>query len=125
MEETNYEKKAERALLISVDTGDFDAEASINELAELADTAGAEVIGMIVQKKDAPSPASFVGSGRLNEIASFCHYNDIDIIIADSELSPIQVKNIEDFADVKVVDRTTLILDIFAKRARSAEGKIQ
>ena len=125
MEETNYEKKTERALLISVDTGDFDAEASINELAELADTAGAEVIGMIVQKKDAPSPSSFVGSGRLQEISSFCHYNDIDIIIADSELSPIQVKNIEDFADVKVVDRTTLILDIFAKRARSAEGKIQ
>ena len=125
MEETNYEKKTERALLISVDTGDFDAEASINELAELADTAGAEVIGMIVQKKDAPSPSSFVGSGRLNEIAYFCQNNDIDIIIVDSELSPIQVKNIEDFADVKVVDRTTLILDIFAKRARSAEGKIQ
>ncbi|MDE6110303.1 MAG: GTPase HflX, partial [Eubacterium sp.] len=99
MEETNYEKKTERALLISVDTGDFDAETSINELAELADTAGAEVIGMIVQKKDAPSPSSFVGSGRLSEIACFCQNNDIDIIIADSELSPIQVKNIEDFAD--------------------------
>ena len=125
MEETNYEKKTERALLISVDTGDFDAEASINELSELADTAGAEVIGMMVQKKDAPSPSSFVGSGRLCEIAGFCHANDVDIIIADSELSPIQVKNIEDFSGVKVVDRTTLILDIFAKRAQSAEGKIQ
>lgn len=125
MEETNYKKKTERALLISVDTGDFDAEASINELAELADTAGAEVIGMIVQKKDAPSPSSFVGSGRLSEIASFCRSNDIDIILADGELSPIQVRNIEDYTDVKVVDRTTLILDIFAKRARSAEGKIQ
>lgn len=125
MEETNYDKKAERALLISVDTGDFDAEASINELSELAETAGAEVIGMIVQKKDAPSPSSFVGSGRLREIAAFCYSNEIDIIIADSELSPVQVKNIEDYTDVKVVDRTTLILDIFAKRARSAEGKIQ
>lgn len=125
MEETNYEKRAERALLISVDTGDFDAEASINELAELADTAGAEVIGMMVQKKDAPSPSSFVGSGRLEEMERFCRSNDIDIIIADSELSPIQVKNIEDFTAVRVVDRTTLILDIFAKRARSAEGKIQ
>lgn len=125
MEETNYEKRAERALLISVDTGDFDAEASINELAELADTAGAEVIGMMVQKKDAPSPSSFVGSGRLEEMEQFCRSNDIDIIIADSELSPIQVKNIEDFTAVRVVDRTTLILDIFAKRARSAEGKIQ
>lgn len=125
MEETNYEKKAERALLISVDTGDFDAEASINELAELADTAGAEVAGMMVQKKDVPSPSSFIGSGRLNEIVHICRSDDIDIIIADSELSPIQVKNIEDYTDVKVVDRTTLILDIFAKRARSAEGKIQ
>lgn len=125
MEETNYEKRAERALLISVDTGDFDAEASINELAELADTAGAEVIGMMVQKKDAPSPSSFVGSGRLEEMEQFCQSNAIDIIIADSELSPIQVKNIEDFTAVRVVDRTTLILDIFAKRARSAEGKIQ
>lgn len=125
MEETNYEKKTEKALLISVDTGDFDAEASINELSELADTAGAEVIGMMVQKKDAPSPSSFVGSGRLCEIADFCQSNDVDIIIADSELSPIQVKNIEDFSGVKVVDRTTLILDIFAKRAQSAEGKIQ
>ena len=125
MEETNYEKKTEKALLISVDTGDFDAEASINELSELADTAGAEVIGMMVQKKDAPSPSSFVGSGRLCEIADFCQSNDVDIIIADSELSPIRVKNIEDFSGVKVVDRTTLILDIFAKRAQSAEGKIQ
>ena len=125
MEETNYEKRAERALLISVDTGDFDAEASINELAELADTAGAEVIGMMVQKKDAPSPSSFVGSGRLEEMEQFCQSNAIDIIIADSELSPIQVKNIEDFTAVRVVDRTTLILDFFAKRARSAEGKIQ
>jgi len=125
MEKTNYEKKAERALLISVDTGDFDAEASINELAELADTAGAEVVGMIVQKKDAPSPSSCVGSGRLDEIELFCRSNDIDIIIADSELTPIQVRNIEDFTDVKIVDRTTLILDIFAKRARSAGGKIQ
>lgn len=125
MEEINFEKKAERALLISVDTGDFDADASINELSELAKTAGAEVVGMMVQKKAAPSAASFVGSGRLSEIAHFCKINDIDILIADAELTPVQVRNIEDFADVKVVDRTTLILDIFAKRAHSAEGKIQ
>lgn len=125
MEETNYDKKAERALLISVDTGDFDAEASINELSELAETAGAEVIGMIVQKKDSPSVSSFLGMGRLCEAADFCSANDIDLIIADSELSPVQVRNIEDYTGVRVVDRTTLILDIFAKRARSAEGKIQ
>ena len=125
MENTAFEKETEKALLISVDTGEFDAGVSINELAELADTAGAEVAGMMVQKKDSPSAATFVGSGRLYEIMQFCKNNEVDIIIADSELTPVQVRNIEDAADVKVVDRTTLILDIFAKRARSAEGKIQ
>ena len=119
------EQKTEKALLISVDTGEFDAEVSINELAELADTAGAEVLGMMIQKREAPSGASFVGTGRLNEITEFCHNNDVDLVIADGELSPVQVRNIEDATGVRVVDRTTLILDIFAKRARSAEGKIQ
>lgn len=119
------EEKTEKALLISVDTGEFDAEVSINELAELADTAGAEVLGMMIQKREAPSGASFVGTGRLAEITEFCHNNDVDLVIADGELSPVQVRNIEDAAGVRVVDRTTLILDIFAKRARSAEGKIQ
>ncbi|MCH5317144.1 MAG: GTPase HflX [Eubacterium sp.] len=125
MNENNYKEIKEKALLISVDTGEFDAEASVSELAELADTAGAEVLGIMLQKRDTPSVSSFVGLGRLAEIAAFCQSNEIDIIIADSELSPVQVKNIEDAAGVKVVDRTTLILDIFAKRARSSEGKIQ
>ncbi len=119
------EEKTEKALLISVDTGEFDAEVSINELAELADTAGAEVLGMMIQKREAPSGASFVGTGRLAEITEFCKNNDVDLIIADGELSPVQVRNIEDSSGVRVVDRTTLILDIFAKRAMSAEGKIQ
>lgn len=119
------EEKTEKALLISVDTGEFDAEVSINELAELADTAGAEVLGMMIQKREAPSGASFVGTGRLAEITEFCKNNDVDLIIADGELSPVQVRNIEDASGVRVVDRTTLILDIFAKRARSSEGKIQ
>lgn len=123
--ENNLQNKIEKALLISVDTGDFDAESSINELAELADTAGAMVQGMMIQKKEAPSGASFVGSGRLAEISLFCSANDTDVIIADSELSPVQVRNIEDATGVRVVDRTTLILDIFARRAVSSEGKIQ
>ena len=123
--ETNIENKTEQALLISVDTSDFDAEASIDELAELAKTAGAEVQGMMIQKRDTPVGATFVGAGRLAEIADFCRANDTDIIIADGELTPVQVRNIEDETDVRVVDRTTLILDIFAKRAVSAEGKVQ
>ena len=125
MKENNYKDIKEKALLISVDTGEFNAQASVSELSELADTAGAEVLGIMVQKKDAPSVSTFVGMGRLAEIAAFCEANEIDIIIADSELSPVQVKNIEDATGVKAVDRTTLILDIFAKRARSSEGKIQ
>lgn len=125
MKENIFDEIKEKALLISVDTGEFNADASVSELAELADTAGAEVLGIMVQKRDTPSVSSFVGAGRLAEIAEFCQTNEIDLIIADSELSPVQVKNIEDAAGVKVVDRTTLILDIFAKRARSSEGKIQ
>lgn len=121
----NFEEKREKALLISVDTGEFDAEVSINELAELAGTAGAEVQGMMLQKREVPSGTSFVGAGRLDEIKEFCRANETDIIIADGELSPVQARNIEDAADVRVVDRTMLILDIFGKRARSAEGKIQ
>lgn len=119
------EKRPEQALLISVDTGDFDAEVSINELEELAKTAGAEVAGVMIQKRPTVEGATYVGKGRLEEIAEFCDNNDIDIIIADSELSPIQVRNIEDRTDTRVVDRTTLILDIFASRANSKEGKLQ
>lgn len=115
----------EKAVLISVDTGDFDADASVNELEELAKTAGAEVLAAVVQRREAPSPASYIGSGRLAQLVEFCRVNDVDIIIADGELTPVQVKNIEDACSVRTVDRTALILDIFAARARSAEGKIQ
>lgn len=119
------EEECEKALLISVDTGEFNAEASINELAELASTAGAEVAGMMIQKRPSVSVSAYVGSGRLEEISDFCEANDIDIIIADGELTPVQVKNLEDRTNARVIDRTALILDIFAGRARSAEGKIQ
>lgn len=119
------EEKKEQALLIAVDTGDYDAEVSIAELEELAKTAGAEVVAQMVQKRSAVEAATFVGRGKFEEIAEFCRCNDIDIIIADAELSPVQVRNIEDLTDVRVVDRTTLILDIFAGRARSKEGKLQ
>lgn len=119
------EDKKERALLISVDTGDFDSEVSIQELSELACTAGAQVVGEMVQKRPAVENATFVGKGRLDEIAEFCDNNEVDVIIADAELSPVQVRNIEDAADTRVIDRTTLILDIFAGRAQSKEGKLQ
>ena len=105
----------EKALLISVDTGEFDAEVSAAELEELASTAGARVLACMIQKREAPTASSYVGAGRLREISDFCGSNDVDLIIADGELSPVQVRNIEDSTGVRVIDRTTLILDIFAK----------
>ncbi len=124
---TLYEnsREQEKALLVSVDTGDFDAEVSIDELAELADTAGAVVVGKVIQKREAPEKATFVGIGKLTEIISFCHNENTDLIIVDSELSPSQQRNLEKLTGVRVIDRTMLILDIFAMRARTAEGKLQ
>ena len=119
------EIKKEYALLVSVDTGEFDAEVSINELEELANTAGAEVIGKVIQKKEAPEKATFVGVGKLAEIIAFCQSQEVDLLIFDSELSPSQQRNLEKLTKVRVIDRTMLILDIFAARARTSEGKLQ
>ncbi|NMP38003.1 MAG: GTPase HflX [Clostridiales bacterium] len=118
-------EQPERAVLVSLDTGEFDAESSVAEMSELARTAGAEVFGEVIQKKDKPDPATFLGSGKLDELKQLCDDNDIDLLIFDSELSPSQQRNIEKLTDVRVVDRTTLILDIFAARALSGEGKLQ
>ncbi|MCR4925648.1 MAG: GTPase HflX [Clostridiales bacterium] len=125
MEFFENKQEPEKAVLVSVDTGDFDAQVSIDELEFLADTAGAKVLAKIVQKKEKPDAATYLGSGRLLELKEFCRANDVDLIIFDCELSPSQQRNVENFTDVRVVDRTTLILDIFAARARSSEGKLQ
>ena len=119
------EIRPENALLVSVDTGDFDAEVSIDELEELASTAGAVTVGKVIQKKEAPEKATFVGIGKLAEIIAFCQQNEIDLLIFDSELSPSQQRNLEKLTGIRVIDRTMLILDIFAQRARSSEGKLQ
>ncbi len=119
------EIKKESALLVSVDTGEFDAEVSIDELEELAHTAGAEVVGKVIQKKEAPEKATFVGVGKLAEIIAFCQSQEVDLLIFDSELSPSQQRNLEKLTKVRVIDRTMLILDIFAARARTSEGKLQ
>ena len=123
--ETRQDAAPEKAVLLSVDTGDFDADASVNELEELAKTAGAEVLAVVVQRREAPSPSTYIGSGRLAQLVAFCGNHEVDLLIADGELSPVQVRNIEDACGVRTIDRTALILDIFAARARSAEGKIQ
>ena len=122
-----YENKQEpeKAVLIAVDTGDYDCEISLDELEELALTAGAEVIGRMWQKKEKPDPGTYLGTGRLEELSEFCENNEAELVIADSELSPAQLRSIEKATKVRVIDRTTLILDIFADRARSNEGKLQ
>ncbi|MCI7333481.1 MAG: GTPase HflX [Oscillospiraceae bacterium] len=122
-----YENKQEKekALLVSVDTGEFDAEVSIDELEELAHTAGAEVLGKLIQKRERPEAATFVGAGKLAEIIAFCSAQDVDLLIFDSELTPSQQRNLEKLTGVRVIDRTMLILDIFAARARTGEGKLQ
>lgn len=117
--------RPEKALLIGLDTGEYDAEASMLELEELASTAGADVIGTMIQKRPTPDAALYVGSGRAQEISDFCDANDIDLIIADGELTPVQVRNLENKTDTAVIDRTALILDIFAGRAKTSEGKLQ
>lgn len=125
MELFENEIKPQRTLLVCVDTGDYDAESSLDELWELAESAGAEPVATMTQKKDKPETATYVGSGRLEEIAEFSANNDIDLLIFDCELTPTQIRNIEQATDVRTIDRTMLILDIFALRARSKEGKLQ
>ncbi len=110
----------ERAVLMGIES-----EESLAELARLADTAGAQVVGAFLQKKDKPDTALFIGRGRADELCRQCQALEADLCIFDEELTGIQVRNLEDILRVKVVDRTTLILDIFAQRATSAEGKLQ
>ncbi len=98
---------------------------SLTELAELATTAGAVVVGKGTQKLEAPVAATFIGPGKAVAFAAHCHEQDIDTVIFDDELSPAQSRNLEKVFECKVLDRTALILDIFAQRARTKEGKLQ
>ena len=115
----------ERALLAGIDTGEYDADVSLDELSALCESAGAEVIGRLVQSRSAPDGATFFGSGKLIEIHNLCAEYEADLIVVDAELSPSQQRNIEDFTGVRTIDRTMLILDIFALHANSGEGKAQ
>ena len=118
-------EKIQRALLVGIDTGDYDAEGSMDELFELVKSAGAEPVASVMQKRDKPDGATCIGSGRIEEIREFCESHEIDFLVFDTELTPTQIRNIEQAADVRTIDRTMLILDIFAIRAKSNEGKLQ
>ncbi|MEG1427579.1 MAG: GTPase HflX [Oscillospiraceae bacterium] len=116
---------AERALLVALDTGDYDVESSLQELWELTKTSGAEPVATKVQKREAPRTGTCVGSGMVLELGEFCKNEGLDLMIFDRELTPTQIRNLEKETDIRVIDRTMLILDIFALRARTAEGKLQ
>ncbi|MBE6851693.1 MAG: GTPase HflX [Ruminococcus sp.] len=125
MHEIQQENERSRVILVGIDTGEYDAQQSIEELAELADTAGCEVIATAIQSRPAPEAATCIGAGKLEEIAEQVKLLEADMLIFDLELTGMQMRNISDAADCKVIDRTMLILDIFAGRARTREGKIQ
>ena len=120
--------KPERAYLVAVDPrrrSGWDAEESLDELAQLAETAGAEIAGSAIQHIDTPNPKSYVGKGKLAEIVSERDELQYDTLILDDELSPSQQRHLEDATGIKVIDRTALILDIFARRAQTREGRLQ
>ena len=113
-----------RAVLVGVSLGD-DISYSMEELQGLAEAANIEVVAQMTQNVEKINAGTYVGTGKLDELGEFCNNNDIDLVIFNDELSGMQLRNIEDACGTKVIDRTILILDIFASRATSAEGKLQ
>lgn len=117
--------RLERVVLVGVWTSQVEAERSMRELARLAETAGSMVVDAVIQRRDAPDPATYLGSGKAAELRNIVVASGADTVICDGELSPGQLRALEAIVKVKVVDRTWLILDIFAQHARSREGKAQ
>ncbi|MGZ3584800.1 MAG: HflX-like GTP-binding protein, partial [Ktedonobacterales bacterium] len=119
----------ERAFLAAVDLDRDEAlwsvDDSLAELASLAGTAGAEVVGTLVQRLRSPDPATYLGKGRVNELAELRQQLNFDLVIMDDELSPSQQRNLEEAIGTRVIDRTALILDIFAQHAHTREGQLQ
>ena len=113
------------AVIIAADTGEYDMERSLAELDRLADSAGAQVVAAVVQKLKSADPATYIGSGRLAQAAQLCADEEAQLVIADAELTGAQIRNIEKIVETPVIDRTALILDIFAASAVTAEGKLQ
>jgi GTP-binding protein HflX len=122
------EEKPERAIIVGVKLADMskaEAEESLAELELLADTAGVEVVCQVLHQRPKPNPAYFVGSGKAQEFQNLSSEMQADVLIFDNDLSPAQTRNLEKITDIRVIDRTTLILDIFAHRARTKEAKVQ
>ena len=115
----------EKVLIAAADLGTYDMSASLDELEELVRTAGGEVVARVVQKRPAYDSATCIGAGRLEEMAQLCEQFAVDRIIFDCELTGTQMRNIEKACNVYAIDRTMLILDIFAQRATTREGRLQ
>lgn len=119
------EEKPQRAILVAADCGEWDAEVSINELEELAKSAGAQVVAKVIQQRAEYDRATIVGRGKLNEIKELAEAENVDILIFDHELTAANIRNLEEATGLGVIDRTMLILDIFAARAQSRAGRLQ
>lgn len=116
----------EQVILVGVSSGpESDTENSLDELEELVDTAGAVTLCKVIQRLDAANNATYIGKGKIEEVKNLIAATDATGIVCDDELTPVQIRNLEDMLDTKVMDRTLIILDIFAKRATTKEGKIQ
>lgn len=119
-------EQREKVLLVAVDLEDgTDVASSLDELAELADTAGADTVGRLIQNREAIHAATYIGKGKIQELKELVWQTEADTVICDDELSPAQIGNLQEALDCKVIDRTVLILDIFAAHASTSEGKLQ
>lgn len=120
------EERQERIILVGVETAEGDdTRQSLEELEELGQTAGAVTVGMVIQKRERMHPGTYIGKGKIEEVAQLVRSRQADTVVCDDELSPAQLRNLSDALDVKVIDRTVMILDIFAKHATTNEGKLQ
>lgn len=119
-------EQQERVILFAASTNDSDdTEESVEELKELVKTAGAETVGTVIQNRENIHPGTYLGKGKIQELKEMVWESGATGVVCDDELSPAQLKNLEDALDTKVMDRTMIILDIFAARAKTREGKIQ
>ena len=122
----DLKEEQERVILVGVSTGDHDdTEQSLDELGDLVKTAGAVPVGKVIQNREAMHPGTYVGKGKIEEIKELLWELDATGIVCDDELSPAQMNNLTELLETKVMDRTLVILDIFAGRASTSEGKIQ
>ncbi len=127
IKEVKILKQNEKAILVGLDSNrpGEDIEHAMNELSLLAATAGADVVAEVIQKRTASDPANYIGKGKVEELAALIEYHAADMVIFNDELTPSQIRNLDRKLEAKIIDRTNLILDIFARRALSREGKLQ